>query len=120
MAALLTHVNRFAARIQSTQPVDKSGEKFGATGGQPGKPGGELRNNRRATALCPQPGNAGRAGSHKPCGRRIVVLPGPMAVVPTIHRAYCDYVSLLFKELNNQQRVRGEAIHPRNLAPGPA
>ena len=48
------------------------------------------------------------------------MLPGPMAVVPTIHRAYCDYVPLLFKELNNQQRVRGEAVLPDKPGSGPA
>ena len=120
MAALLTNVNRFAARIQSTQPVDNSGEKFGATGGQPGNLGGEQANNPCASARSPQPGKAGRAASHKPCGRGIAVLPGPMAVVPTIHRAYCDYGSLSFKEQNNQQWVRGGAGLPGNPGSGPA
>ena len=102
MAVLLTGVIGFASGIHSTQPVDNSGEKFGATGGQPGKLRGEHTNNRRTVAGCAQAGNAGQAAPHKPCGHAIAGLPGPMAVVPTIHRAYCDYVLLSFKELNNQ------------------
>lgn len=77
-----------------------------------GLPGGEHANNQCVAARCPQPGNAGRAAPHKLCGRAIAVLPGPMAVVPTIHRAYYDYVLFSFKVLNNQRRARGKVVHP--------
>src|ERR1700722_8244030 len=46
MTSTLTTANHYGARIQSAQPVDKSGEKLGATGGQPHADGGEDADNQ--------------------------------------------------------------------------
>jgi hypothetical protein len=115
MTALLTNVNRFVAHNQSTQPVDNSGEKFGATGGQPGGRGGEHANKRHIADRSPQPANAGRPAAHMPCGRGNQVRPGQTAVVPSFHRAYCDYVLLFVIRANHQQWAeRGDpACGPR-------
>src|ERR1700735_3937761 len=45
MTPALTVSNRYGSRIQSAQPVENSGEKLGATGGQPRKYGGEDADN---------------------------------------------------------------------------
>lgn len=108
MTVLLTGVNRFAAHNQSTQPVDNSGEKFGATGGQPGPRGGELKNKRRIGRARSQPNNIGRAATHIPCGRPNRRWPGLTVVLPIIHRAYCDYVLFFSQKLNNQQLVSAQ------------
>jgi hypothetical protein len=69
MTAVLTNVNRFVAPNGSTQPVDKSGEKFGATGGQPWDLREDLGNKRRIRSAGSQPGHVDRLVSHIPCGR---------------------------------------------------
>lgn len=97
MTPLLTRVNRFVASNQSTQPVDNSGEKFGATGRQPGQCRGQRKNKRGIWPASSQAATAGPAAAHIPCGRPQPIRPGTTAVVPTVHRAYCDYV-LFFSE----------------------
>jgi hypothetical protein len=109
MTAVLTPVNRFADQILSTQPVDKSGEKLGATGGQPGTRRGEHADNQRGHHESAQLANAGGVPTHIPCGQQIRGRPAVMTVVPTIHRAYCDYVLLFLYKPHNQQWVAAGA-----------
>jgi hypothetical protein len=109
MTSLLTRVNPFAANIHTTQPVDKSGEKFGATGEDRCTRRGELQKTRRSGRRISQPHIAGRDGSHIPCGRAIPRGPGLTVVLPTIHRAYYDYVLFFLQDLNNQQWGEGPA-----------
>jgi hypothetical protein len=71
MTAVLTPVNRFADQIQSAQPVDNSGEKLGATGGQPGTRRGERADNQREHLESAQPANPGGVPTHIPCGQQI-------------------------------------------------
>src|SRR5580704_11607592 len=105
MTAVLTPVNRLADRILSAQPVEKSGEKLGGTGGEPGTRRGERADNPPGHRDSTQPPNAGGVPTHTPCGQQIPGRPAAMAVVPTIHRTYCDYVPLFLQKTHNQQWV---------------
>jgi len=110
MTAVLTPVNRLADRNLSAQPVDNSGEKLGGTGAQPGTRRGQRAGIRRGRHDSAQQANAGGVPTHIPCGQRLRGRPGITAVVPTIHRAYCDYVLCFTYKLHNQQWVAaGEA-----------
>src|SRR5215469_15795490 len=89
----------------STQPVDKSGEKLGGTGGQPGKYGGEDADNQARRPSGSQPSNADTATAHIICGRgsgaglrqrRF----SPGSTGPTTTTSLCLSTSL------NQQQVR--------------
>ena len=109
MTAVLTPANQFAARILSAQPVDKSGEKLGGTGGQPGTCRGERADNQRRHRDSTQQAIAGGVPTHTPCGQQMPGRPGLTPVVPTIHRTYCDYVPFFIYKLHNQQWVAAGA-----------
>jgi hypothetical protein len=114
MTAVLTPVNRFAARNLSAQPVDNSGEKLGGTGGQPVRRGGEHAEIPRRHHDSAQLANGRGVPTHIPCGQEMAGRPAGTAVVPTVHRTYCDYVPFFIYKTHNQQwGGRGPVIrHP--------
>jgi hypothetical protein len=92
----------------STQPVDNSGEKFGATGGQPGKHGGEREKNRRNPRRHAHQVNAAAIGSHITCGCASCPWPAVMPVVPVFHRTYYYDGFYFSAKHHNQQWVHAD------------